>query len=95
MKHLLAILLMAAAFSANAETVATMPNRAGGITALTTSHSTRCQGQMRVAFGNSADGQRTLFACWTFADGFVFVTWADGTTSSYPLENFTLMEPSP
>lgn len=92
MKRLLVILLMAASFCTQAASVATMQNDAGGVTVLTSSHSSTCTGVMYVAFANSRGGGRTLFGCWSFADDFVFITWADRTTSSYPLSQFALNE---
>lgn len=95
MKLLLALLLTIASFGTSAATIATMQNDAGGVTVLTSSHSSTCTGVMYVAFANSKGGGRTLFGCWSFADDFVFITWADRTTSSYPLSDFTLTEPAP
>lgn len=93
MKKLLFALGATLALSANAETLATMPNEAGGKIVLTDEpckHNGKVFEKINRAYNYGASGT-TGEGCWAVEDETVIVYWIDTDRKSrYPLVNFTL-----
>jgi hypothetical protein len=86
MKGLLAVLLAALSFSANADSWA-MPNQAGGEIVLT---DRKCPGYKNLlqAYNYSNTGKSET-GCWTIVDDMVHVVWdRNGSRYTYPLDSF-------
>jgi hypothetical protein len=74
---------------ANADTVATLQNKAGGVIVLTDVSTERCRGFAGAVYA-TADNSQTYWGCWFSDDMMVHIRWADGDTRAYPLEKFTV-----
>lgn len=79
MKKLLLILLLAT--TANADTIATAENNNGGLLVLT---DVQCKEKKTLVAYSTNKNNQTLFGCWFLDDSFVFITWNDGDTRTYP-----------
>ena len=81
MKKLLLTLLLAVGV-AQAATVATTKNEAGGMAVLT---DLPCEGRKDTFIAYTVySGSRTLFGCWAMDDNFIFIRWSDGDVRTYP-----------
>ena len=79
----LLLTLLLAAGVAQAGTVATTKNEAGGIAVLTDEE---CTGRKNAWVAYSIHtGNKVLFGCWAMDDNFVFIRWEDGDVRNYPL----------
>jgi hypothetical protein len=96
MKKLLAALLFVPML-AQAEAIATMPNRAGGKIVLTNEacvHKGKTYEGLARAYNYSTEGYTTE-GCFAIEDETVVVIWNDGSANSrmrYPAENFTIIK---
>jgi hypothetical protein len=96
MKKLLAALLFVPML-AQAEAIATMPNRAGGKIVLTNEacvHKGKTYDGLARAYNYSTEGYTTE-GCFAIEDETVVVIWNDGSANSrmrYPAENFTIIK---
>ena len=68
---------------AQADTVATATNDAGGMIVIT---DVKCQNEKNlfVAYTVMANSSKTLMGCWTMDDNFIFIRWSDGDVRTYP-----------
>ena len=87
-KAIIAALLFAGA--AQAEIIATMPNKANGMIYLTNNVTEKCK-PMRVMFANDDVG-KSIWGCWFIDDVVVHIKWDDGTTSAFRAGSFTLVK---
>ena len=87
MNKLLAILIIGLSLSANAKTIAELPNKGGGKIILT-DNNCRTKGY-KLAY-TQMDGASTLLGCWTSDNSFVHILWYDNDLRSYGLEYWQL-----
>lgn len=73
--------------AAQADTVATLRNKSGGLIVLTDVQPNICKGFAGSVYSTSETNQ-TLWGCWFSDDTMVHVRWSDGDTRAYPLEMF-------
>lgn len=90
MKKLLLILLLAAGM-AQADTIATMRNQAGGFIYLTNTQTKDCKPEGRVVYATS-DGGGSTWGCWFLIDDMIHVAWDAGGTSAFKVTSFTLVK---
>ncbi len=76
---------------ANADIIATLRNRAGGLIVLTDVSIDRCKNYAGTAYTTGSDS-KTSWGCWFSDDLMVHIRWTDGDTTAYPIENFTVNE---
>ena len=89
MKKLLLSLLLVAGI-ANAEILATLQNRAGGIMYFT---DTKCPTQSNPYWKiiySTLSGGGTVWGCWLYDSGMVHVRWENGNTSAFDSRELTL-----
>ena len=87
----LALLALTAA-TAQAGTLFTVENNAGGLIRLTDEVSTSCSSTSRSMYSTSATDSGIRMGCWSYseADEMVFVRWLDTQQmSSYDMKRFT------
>ena len=64
---------------AQAETIATLKNKAGGYIYITNVVMDRCKGFSGTAY-TTTDNNQTTFGCWFADDIMVHIRWPDGDT---------------
>ena len=74
---------------ANADIIATLKNKAGGLIILTDVKTDKCKNGVAYSYGSS---NTTYWGCWFTDELMVHVRWTDGETTAYPIENFTITE---
>jgi hypothetical protein len=95
MKHLIAVILLALSFSAQARVIASMPNQAGGKIVLTDEacvYQGKNYNALNKAYFYTTTGV-TGNGCWGIESGseVVTVVWHDtGDTKRYPAANFEI-----
>jgi len=75
--------------TSKAESIATMPNKAGGQFVLSDIKCTDKPGYVAYATAKSAS---TLFGCWFYDDQYVHIMWSDGDTRSYNRTGWTVVK---
>lgn len=90
MKKLMIVLALCAGM-AQAETIATLRNKAGGLIVLTDVVTERCKGFAGAVYTIS-DNNQTQWGCWMSDELMVHVRWSDGDTRAYPIDNWTINE---
>ena len=83
----LALTLLLACASVQADTVATANNRAGGTTVLT---DVPCKKEGGFYAYSQVPTGNTQFGCWWSDDAMVHITWSDGDVRSYPFNVFVV-----
>lgn len=73
----------------NAETIATLKNKAGGYIILTDVATDRCRGFVGAAYATMENNQ-TTWGCWFSDDMMVHIRWYDGDTRAYPIDDFSV-----
>lgn len=66
---------------AKSETLATIKNKSGGQMVLT---DVKCSSKPGLVAYSASPKGGTLFGCWFYDDQYVFITWSDGETRTYP-----------
>ena len=74
---------------AQAETIATLKNKAGGYIILTDVATDRCRGFVGAAYATMENNQ-TTWGCWFSDDMMVHIRWYDGDTRAYPIDDFSV-----
>jgi hypothetical protein len=92
MKNFLLGLSLILSFACNADTVAFLKNKAGGLIMLTDSKCSDKKGLF--AYGNDSNGT-TFIGCWFVNDLFVFIRWETGDLKTYPIMDWTMMNNKP
>lgn len=87
MNKLLTVLLIGLSLTANAKTVAELPNKGGGRIILT--DETCRQKGFKLAY-SQMEGASTLLGCWGMDSQFIHIMWYDGDLRSYGLEYWRL-----
>ena len=91
MKGLLAVLLTALSFSANADTWV-MANNGGGQIVLT---DRLCQGYKHVYYAYTHTPQFYMDGCWALMDGKVHVVWENKQRRVYDMNDFVADQVTP
>ena len=89
-RFILTGLMAILAIQADAEIIATMPNKAGGMMYLTNNTTDRCK-PLRAMFANNSDG-KSIWGCWMIDEMIIHIKWDDGGTSAFPVDAFTLVK---
>lgn len=92
-KYIVIILVFLLGFAlgveAQADTLATLKNRAGGVMYFSDA---QCPGKdqyWKVIYSTLSGGQ-TIWGCWFYADGMVHVKWDSGQTSAFKASDLTI-----
>lgn len=80
-------LALAAAGTANAAVIGTMPNKAGGTINLTNTKSEYCGKSRRVVFFMHPQGD-VLMGCWTIVEEKIHIRYEQGTTRMHEFLDF-------
>ena len=86
-------ILIAAIFavgSAQADVIATLQNKAGGLIYLTDVKTKGCKDGRAVFSTNS--GGSSIWGCWFLDDVVVHIKWDDNGTSAFPAGSFTMVK---
>ena len=86
MKKLFCI-LFATLSIAQADTLATAPNNAGGLLVLT---DVPCEGTKKYHAYTSHPSSETQFGCWFSDSSMVHITWRNGSVRSYELDGWEI-----
>lgn len=89
MKPAIFLAMMAISSVVNADTVATLRNKAGGYIILTDVATERCRGFVGAAYA-TMDNNQTQWGCWFSDDLMVHIRWSDGDTRAYPVDDFSV-----
>jgi hypothetical protein len=91
MKHTLILLAALLCGAAQAEVIASSPSKAGGRILLTDSKGNCEKGRLVLLTTKTGE---YMTGCWQPYDDQVFVIYADGDSQLYPMEAFSVRQPS-
>ena len=82
---------LAISVSAQADVIATLENKAGGLIYLTDVATKGCSSNMKAVYATSKEG-KSIWGCWFVDDVSVHIKWDSGDSSAFPAGAFTLMK---
>ena len=91
MKKILFAIALLLSLNSYADTLATLPNNAGGLMYFS---DVQCDGKgsaWKVVYSTNSTGQ-TFWGCWFFLDSMIHVQWNSGKTSAFSANDVTLIK---
>ena len=93
MKSIVIACLACLSITVQADTVATLRNKGGGLIVLTDVQTEVCKDFAGSVYSTN-ENSKTLWGCWFSDDLMVHVKWNDGDIRSYPISAFEVNVPN-